>query len=119
MNDKQRLRKKRHVRVRSKVSGTADRPRLNVFRSLKHIYAQLIDDDASVTLVSASTVEPSYRESGKTGGDINAAKVVGATISERAKEMGITRVVFDRGGYQYHGRVEQLAVAAREGGLEF
>ncbi len=119
MNEKERLRQKRHRRVRAKLSGTAERPRLNVFRSLKHIYAQLIDDDAGNTLATASTVEAGYREGGKTGGDIAAAKVVGERIAERAKAKGITRVVFDRGGYMYHGRVKELADAARKGGLEF
>jgi large subunit ribosomal protein L18 len=118
MDDKVRLRKKRHRRVRYKVSGTADRPRLNVFRSLKHIHAQLIDDDAGNTLASASTVEPSLRDA-KNGGNVEGAKAVGALIAERAKEKGITSVVFDRGGFQYHGRVQQLADAAREGGLQF
>jgi large subunit ribosomal protein L18 len=119
MNDKQRLRLKRHRRVRGKVYGTASRPRLNVFRSLKHIYAQLIDDDKGSTLVSASTVEPSYREIGKTGGDIKAAEVIGEAIAKKALEAGIVKVVFDRGGYKYHGRVKSLADAARKGGLEF
>jgi len=121
MNEKVRLREKRHRRVRAKVAGTAERPRLNVFRSLKHIYVQLIDDDAGNTLVAASTVEPSDRKkkTNKSGGNIDAAKAVGKTIAERAKEKGITKVVFDRGGWQYHGRVKHLAEAAREGGLEF
>ena len=119
MDDKHRLRIKRHTRVRAKVAGTADRPRLAIFRSLKHTYAQLVDDDARVTLASASTVESSYRDGGKTGGDINAAKAIGASIAERAKEKGITRVVFDRGGFKYHGRIKELADAARAGGLEF
>lgn len=117
MNDKVRLREKRHRRVRYKVSGTADRPRLNVFRSLKNTYAQLIDDNAGSTLAVASTVEAAQRE--KAGGNIDAAKVVGALIAQRAAEKGIKRIVFDRGGWQYHGRVEALADAAREGGLEF
>lgn len=119
MNEKERLRQKRHHRVRYKVSGTAKRPRLNVFRSLKHIYAQLIDDNTGRTLISASTVEAANREGGKTGGNIEAAKTVGALIARRAQEIEITRVVFDRGGYQYHGRVKELADAARTGGLEF
>jgi large subunit ribosomal protein L18 len=118
MDDKVRLRLKRHRRVRYKVSGTADRPRLNVFRSSKHIYVQLVDDDAGHTLVAASSVEPSLRDA-KNGGNIEGAKAVGTLIAERAKEKGITRVVFDRGGFQYHGRVQQLADAAREGGLQF
>ena len=119
MNDKERLRQKRHRRVRAKVSGTADRPRLNVYRSLKHIYVQLIDDDAGHTLAAASTVEPDHRSEGKNAGNAASAKAIGALIAQRAKEKGITRVVFDRGGYKYHGRVQQLADAAREGGLEF
>jgi large subunit ribosomal protein L18 len=119
MNDKVRLRLKRHRRIRYKVKGTAERPRLNIFRSSKHIYAQLIDDDAAQTLAAASTVESGFRGDGKSGANIDAAKVVGARIAERAKEKNITRVVFDRGGFQYHGRVQQLADAAREGGLEF
>jgi len=119
MNDKVRLRLKRHRRIRYKVKGTADRPRLNIFRSGKHIYAQLIDDDAANTLAAASTVEPNFRSGSKSGANIEAAKVVGSLIAERAKEHNITRVVFDRGGFQYHGRVQQLADAAREGGLEF
>jgi large subunit ribosomal protein L18 len=119
MNEKERLRRKRHRRVRYRVNGTAARPRLNVFRSLKHIYAQLVDDDAGHTLAAASTVEAPVRKDGKTGGNAEAAKAVGALIAERAKEKGIARVVFDRGGYKYHGRVKELADAARQGGLEF
>jgi len=119
MNEKQRLRLKRHRRVRSKVSGTAERPRLNVFRSLKHIYAALVDDDAGHTLAAASTVEASFRANGKGGGNISGAEAVGELIAARAREKGISRVVFDRGGYKYHGRVKALADAARKGGLEF
>src|SRR5690349_7364164 len=119
MNDKVRLRLKRHVRVRAKVHGSAERPRLNVFRSLKHIYVQLIDDDSGNTLVAASTVEGSFRDGKGTNGNIDSAKKVGALIAERAKEKGISRVTFDRGGWQYHGRVKELADAARAGGLEF
>jgi large subunit ribosomal protein L18 len=119
MNDKVRLRLKRHRRVRYKVSGTAARPRLAVFRSEKHIYAQLIDDDAGNTLAAASSLDPNLRGNGKTGANIEAAKSVGALLAERAKEKGVTSVVFDRGGFQYHGRVQQLADAAREGGLQF
>jgi large subunit ribosomal protein L18 len=119
MNDKVRLRLKRHRRVRYKVSGTADRPRLAVFRSEKHIYAQLIDDDAGHTLAAASTLDAGLRGEGKTGANVEAAKAVGALIAERAKEKGVTSVVFDRGGFQYHGRVQQLADAARQGGLQF
>jgi large subunit ribosomal protein L18 len=119
MDKKHELRLKRHRRVRAKVFGTAERPRLNVFRSLKHIYVQLIDDDAGHTLASASTVEESFRTTGTTGGNIEAARAVGAKIAERAKDKGITQVVFDRGGFRYHGRIKNLADAAREGGLEF
>ena len=107
---------KRHKRVRGKISGTAERPRLCVFRSECNIYAQIIDDVAGNTLVSASTVEKDF--DGK-GGNIEAAKKVGALIAERAVKKGIEEVVFDRGGYIYHGRVQALAEAAREGGLKF
>ncbi|HEY8393780.1 MAG TPA: 50S ribosomal protein L18 [Thermaerobacter sp.] len=117
---REEARERRHRRVRKKVHGTAERPRLNVFRSLKHIYAQVIDDDAGVTLVSASTVEPELREAvGGYGGNVQAARVVGRAIAERALAKGIARVVFDRGGYRYHGRVKALADAAREAGLKF
>ena len=107
---------KRHNRVRSKISGTAERPRLCVFRSENHIYAQIIDDVAGSTLVSASTVEKGF--DGK-GGNCEAAKKVGAAVAERALQKGIEEVVFDRGGYIYHGRVKALAEGAREGGLKF
>ena len=107
---------KRHNRVRGKISGTAERPRLSVFRSENNIYAQLIDDVAGVTLTAASTVEKGFE--GK-GGNIEAAKKVGAAIAERALKKGIEDVVFDRGGYIYHGRVKALAEGAREGGLKF
>jgi len=119
--DKRELRIRRHRRVRKKVSGTPQRPRLCVFRSLRHIYAQVIDDVAGVTLVSASTLEPGVREllNGTDGGNVEAAKKVGSVLARKAVEKGITRVVFDRGGYKYHGRVKALAEAAREGGLEF
>ena len=106
-----------HKRIRRKISGTTERPRLAVFRSLNHIYAQVIDDSKGATLVAASTTEPAWR--GRTGGNIAAAKEIGRTIAERAKDKGINRVVFDRGGYIYHGRVKGLAEAAREAGLEF
>jgi len=119
MDQKVRLRIKRHRRVRAKVRGTAERPRLCVFRSLKNIHAQLIDDDAGRTLAAASTVEKAFRESGASGGNKSAAKAVGALIAERARSAGIEAVVFDRGGFQYHGRVKELADAAREGGLKF
>jgi len=106
---------KRHKRVRGKLSGTPERPRLNVFRSASNIYAQLIDDVAGVTLASASSVEKGFEG----GGNKDAAKKVGLAIAERGKAKGVTVVVFDRGGYVYHGRVAALAEGAREGGLEF
>ena len=106
----------RHKRVRAKISGTAERPRLNVFRSSANIYAQIIDDTKGCTLVSASSVEKGFEGN---GGNKEAAKKVGAMIAERAKAKGITEVVFDRGGYVYHGRVKELAEGAREGGLQF
>ena len=107
---------KRHKRVRSKISGTPERPRLNVFRSGTNIYAQIIDDVAGATLVSASSLEKGFE--GK-GGNIEAAKKVGQMVAERAKAKGIENVVFDRGEYLYHGRVQALAEGAREGGLVF
>lgn len=107
---------KRHKRVRSKISGTPERPRLNVFRSETNIYAQIIDDTKGVTLVSASSLEKSFEGSGS---NVEGAKKVGLTIAERAKAAGIEAVVFDRGGYLYHGRVKALAEGAREGGLQF
>lgn len=114
--DKNQVRKKRHARVRSKISGTAQRPRLNVFRSNKNIYAQLIDDVAGVTLVSASTQEKDFEGAGN---NVEAATKIGEIIAKRATEKNITAVIFDRGGYLYHGRVKALAEAARENGLEF
>ncbi|MBG9983898.1 50S ribosomal protein L18 [Aerococcaceae bacterium DSM 111022] len=113
--DKNKLRKKRHQRVRNKISGTAECPRLNVFRSNTNIYAQVIDDVAGVTLVSASTLDEAVAEGSKT----EQAAAVGKLVAERAKEANIETVVFDRGGYVYHGRVEALANAAREAGLQF
>ncbi len=114
--DSNKARLKRHVRVRSKISGTPERPRLNVFRSSKHIYAQLIDDVNGVTLVSASTMEKDFTEY---GGNKDAAKKVGQAIGARALEKGIQEVVFDRGGYIYQGRIKELAEGARESGLKF
>ena len=114
--DTKAARLKRHKRVRAKISGTAECPRLNVFRSLQHIYAQLIDDVAGVTLVSASSTETDFTNY---GGNKEAAKEVGKLLAERAKEKNITDVVFDRGGYVYTGRVAALAEGAREGGLNF
>ena len=107
---------KRHNRVRGKISGTAERPRLCVFRSENHIYAQVIDDVAGTTLVAASSVEKDFEGN---GGNVEAAKKVGLKVAERCLEKGIDTVVFDRGGYIYHGRVQALADAAREGGLKF
>lgn len=114
--DKNKARQKRHLRVRNHISGTAERPRLNVFRSLSNIYAQVIDDVNGVTLVSASSQDKDFNAY---GGNIEAAKAVGAAVAKRALEKGITEVVFDRGGYVYHGRVAALADAAREAGLKF
>lgn len=114
--DKNKARQKRHLRVRNHISGTAERPRLNVFRSLSNIYAQVIDDVNGVTLVSASSQDKDFNAY---GGNIEAAKAVGTAVAKRALEKGITEVVFDRGGYVYHGRVAALADAAREAGLKF
>lgn len=116
---KEEKRIRRHRRVRKKVVGTPERPRLCVFRSLKHIYAQIIDDTSNRTLVSASSVERTFRETGKSGGNVEGAALVGKIIAKRALEKGIKKVVFDRGGYLYHGRVKALADGAREGGLDF
>jgi large subunit ribosomal protein L18 len=109
------IRQRVHTRIRRRMTGTTERPRLNVYRSLNHIYVQVIDDSQGTTLVSASTVASKL----KTGGNVAAAKEVGKLIAERAKEKGISKVVFDRGGYLYHGRIKALADAAREAGLEF
>ncbi len=113
-SNKQRL--NRHKRVRGKISGTNARPRLNVFRSANHIYAQLIDDDKGVTLCAASTLDKDFKGS---GGNAEAAKKVGEAVAKKAAKLGITDVVFDRGGYIYHGRVKALAEGARDGGLKF
>jgi large subunit ribosomal protein L18 len=114
--EKKEIRNRIHQRIRRKLRGTAERPRLAVFRSVAHIYAQVIDDNAGTTLVSASTVD----KSGKTkGGNVAAAQAIGKLVAERAKDKGIKSVVFDRGGYQYHGRIKALADAARGAGLEF
>ena len=112
---KNEIRLRVHTRIRRRVKGSAERPRLAVFRSLKHIYAQLIDDVKGHTLVAASSSE----ENGKNGGNVAGAKAIGKLIAERAQEKGIKSVVFDRGGYLYHGRVKALADAARAAGLEF
>jgi large subunit ribosomal protein L18 len=111
-----------HDRIRKKMSGSQERPRLNIFRSVNHIYAQVIDDSKHATVVAASSLEIGKEKDGKkhlTGGNIAAAKQVGKSIAERAKAKGIDKVVFDRGGYLYHGRVKALAEAAREAGLQF
>ena len=114
--DSNKARAKRHARFRAKISGTPERPRLNVYRSTKHIYAQLIDDVNGVTLASASSMDKDFEG---TGGNTEAARKVGTMIAERALAKNITEVVFDRGGYLYHGRVKELADGAREGGLKF
>ncbi|HEY9445047.1 MAG TPA: 50S ribosomal protein L18 [Gemmatimonadales bacterium] len=111
------LRRRRHLRVRRKVAGTAERPRLVVFRSLKHIYAQLVDDDRGVTLLGVGDGAEGIQVDG--AGKVSRGKAVGKLIAERAKAAGVTRVVFDRAGYRYHGRVQAVAEGAREGGLEF
>ena len=114
--DKKEIRTRVHKRIRRKLAGTSERPRLAVFRSVAHIYVQVIDDSKGVTLVSASSVD----KGGKTnGGNVAAAKAIGKLVAERAKEKGVGRVVFDRGGYPYHGRIKALADAARAAGLEF
>jgi large subunit ribosomal protein L18 len=115
-SEKKEIRSRIHKRIRRKLSGTTERPRLAVFRSVAHIYAQIIDDSKGATLVSASSVDKGGRTN---GGNVAAAKAIGKLVAERAKEKGVTTVVFDRGGYQYHGRVKALADAAREAGLEF
>ena len=112
-------RRRIHVRIRTRASGRAKTPRLNVFRSLKHIYAQVVDDANGHTLLAASTRDKEVRKSVKSGGNIAAAKVVGQVLAQRAQAAGISRVVFDRGGYAYHGRVRALAEAARAAGLKF
>jgi large subunit ribosomal protein L18 len=109
------IRQRIHARIREKLAGTAERPRLNVYRSLNHIYAQVIDDQKGETLVSASTVQLKV----KNGGNVAAAKEIGKSVAEKAAAKGIKQVVFDRGGYLYHGRVKALADGAREAGLEF
>ena len=113
-NDRRKARVRRAIALRA-----GDRPRLSVFRSSKQISAQIIDDEKGVTLVAASTLEKTLREELKTGADVAAAKRIGLAIAERAKKAGVAKVVFDRGGYMYHGRVKALAEGAREGGLEF
>jgi len=112
-------RSRKHSRVRKKVKGTTERPRLNVFRSLTNIYAQVIDDTKGVTLISASTLDPELKGKVEFGGNKDAASKVGKLVAQRAIKSGIKQVVFDRGGYIYHGRIKELADAAREEGLEF
>ena len=116
--NRSQARKRRHVRVRRKVHGTTERPRLNVYRSINHIYAQVIDDAVGHTLVSASTLDKQV-QSEESSSPLDSAKVVGRIVAERAKEKGIEKVVFDRGGYAYHGKIKALADASREAGLEF
>jgi len=121
-NSKDQTRQKVHARIRKKLMGTTERPRLNVYRSVNHIYAQVIDDAKGVTLVAATSVEKGKGVKGDkrpTGGNVSSAKEVGKLIAERAKDKGINKVVFDRGGYLYHGRIKALADAARAAGLEF
>ena len=117
--DRKKIRQKKHLRIRQRIKGTAEQPRLAVYRSLKHIYAQLIDDNAGKTLVSASTVEAPLKSELQSGGNIEAAKQVGELLAKKAIEKGFKIVVFDRGGNLYHGRVKAVAEGAREAGLEF
>lgn len=117
--DKNSIRLNRRGRYRAKVSGSAQRPRVAVYRSLNHIYVQAVDDVQGVTIVSASTMDTEIRKTTKNGGNIAAAKVVGEAIAKRLTEKGLTEVVFDRGGYLYHGRIKALADSAREHGLKF
>lgn len=117
--DRKALRAKKRFRVRKKITGSAGRPRLNVFRSIQNIYAQIIDDESGSTLVAASTVGPELKGKLATGGNAAAAAAVGNLLAQKAIEAGIKQVVFDRAGYIYHGRIKALADAARAGGLEF
>ncbi|MEW6662800.1 MAG: 50S ribosomal protein L18 [Bacillota bacterium] len=117
--DRKVLRSKKHQRVRNRIKGTAERPRLSVYRSLNHIYAQVIDDQKGITLVAASSVEKGLRDTLSTGGDLKAAKEVGKLIAAKALSKGISKVVFDRGGNIYHGRIAAVAEGARESGLDF
>ncbi|MGH7316672.1 MAG: 50S ribosomal protein L18 [Candidatus Rokuibacteriota bacterium] len=112
-------RKIRHLRIRRQVIGTPERPRLAVFRSLNHIYAQVVDDSSGRTLAAVDSRAPEFRQKAKAGGNVAAARIVGELLAQRLKARGISRVVFDRGGYQYHGRVKALAEAARAAGLAF
>jgi large subunit ribosomal protein L18 len=117
-NSKDKVRKRIHQRLRQRLAGSAERPRLNVYRSLNHIYVQVIDDASGATIVAASTAQ-GKKGSKRTGGNLASAKEIGKLIAERAREKGVKKVVFDRGGYLYHGRIKALADAAREAGLEF
>lgn len=117
--DRKAIKRKKHLTVRKKITGTPERPRLNVYRSLNHMYAQIVDDINGVTLVSASTLDNGLKGEISSGANVEAAKVVGTLIAKKAVEKGITKVVFDRGGNIYHGRIAALAEAAREAGLEF
>ena len=119
IKEKLRKRKRRHQRVRRKVIGSGERPRLSVFRSMKHIYCQIINDIDGTTLVSASTMSPEIRTQVKDGGNVMAAEIVGKKIAEEALKKGISKVVFDKGGYKYHGRVKALAESARKSNLSF
>jgi large subunit ribosomal protein L18 len=119
MVSKDAARRRIHIRIRARIHVQAAAPRLNVFRSLKHIYAQVVDDTTGHTLVAASTRDKEVRKTLKSGGNVAAAKVVGQVLAQRALEAGVSRVVFDRGGYAYHGRVKALADAARAAGLKF
>lgn len=117
--DKNAMRERRHQRARFYFGGTATKPRLAVFRSLKHVYAQIIDDEAGCTIVAASSLDKAMRAEKIPGGNKKGARKIGQLIAQRAKEKGVTEVVFDKGGFRYHGRVKELAEGAREGGLKF
>ena len=119
MKTKEDIRSRIHRRIRKKIAGTPERPRLAVFRSQAHIYAQVIDDGTGRTVCSASSLDETLKKDAKRGANVAAAKAVGSLIATRAKEKGVEAVVFDRGGFQYHGRIKALADAAREGGLKF
>ena len=119
MKTKEDIRARIHRRIRKKISGTPERPRLAVFRSQSHIYAQVIDDGTGKTVCSASSLDETLKKDAKRGANVASAKAVGSLIATRAKEKGVEAVVFDRGGFQYHGRIKALADAAREGGLKF
>lgn len=119
IKEKLQKRKRRHQRIRRKVVGSSERPRLSVYRSMKHIYCQIINDANGTTLASASTMSPEIREQVKDGGNVKAAEIVGRKIAEEALKKGISKVVFDKGGYKYHGRVKALAESARKSNLSF